>query len=83
MELSDPRLIASLLVETRTRRPRLPRGGQAVGNRLFTPKRCICGQCFTCRDNAKWNRIFNEKFADPDYYSRSGLSQGSSLSDLG
>jgi hypothetical protein len=31
-------------------------------------KRCTCGECVTCRDNARWDRIFNEKFADHDYY---------------
>ena len=24
-----------------------------------------CGTCARCLDNAKWDRIFNEKFADP------------------
>lgn len=27
-----------------------------------------CGRCLRCRDNARWERIFREKFADPTYY---------------
>ena len=30
--------------------------------------RCQCGQCRTCQDNARWERIFQEKFANADYY---------------
>jgi len=42
-------------------------------------KRCVCGTCATCRDNAKWDRIFAEKFADPTYYSRPMITHQSSL----
>jgi hypothetical protein len=27
-----------------------------------------CGRCLRCLDNARWERIFAEKFADPTYY---------------
>jgi hypothetical protein len=30
--------------------------------------RCQCGECRTCQENARWERIFREKFASPDYY---------------
>lgn len=30
--------------------------------------RCQCGQCRTCLENARWERIFQEKFANSDYY---------------
>jgi hypothetical protein len=30
--------------------------------------RCQCGQCRTCQENARWERIFQEKFANSDYY---------------
>ena len=33
-------------------------------------RRCNCGKCAPCIDNARWERIFNEKFADPSYYTR-------------
>lgn len=44
--------------------------------------RCHCGICPRCLDDAKWERIFNEKFADPDYYLERLTQQGSSLSGL-
>ena len=40
---------------------------------------CRCGKCSACKDNARWERIFNEKFADPDYYTPRSVPQGSSL----
>src|ERR1035437_9472012 len=30
--------------------------------------RCKCGQCQQCLEDARWERIFVEKFADPNYY---------------
>ena len=30
--------------------------------------RCHCGQCRNCLENARWERIFQEKFANADYY---------------
>ena len=30
--------------------------------------RCTCGQCRTCQENARWEHIFQEKFANADYY---------------
>ena len=30
--------------------------------------RCHCGQCRNCQENARWERIFQEKFANSDYY---------------
>jgi hypothetical protein len=32
------------------------------------PHVCRCGACARCLDNARWNRVFEEKFADPSYY---------------
>jgi|SRR5581483_5329055 len=31
---------------------------------------CQCGKCRAGQENARWERIFQEKFADPDYYLR-------------
>src|SRR5437763_8643182 len=45
-------------------------------------RRCSCGTCAVCLDNAKWERVFNEKFADPNYYKASSTRSGSSLSGL-
>jgi hypothetical protein len=30
--------------------------------------RCECGVCRTCLENARWERIFREKFASSEYY---------------
>jgi hypothetical protein len=30
--------------------------------------RCHCGECRNCQENARWERIFQEKFANADYY---------------
>jgi len=30
--------------------------------------RCHCGECRNCQENARWERIFQEKFANSDYY---------------
>ena len=43
---------------------------------------CKCGTCARCRDNARWESIFQEKFADPTYYQECAPKQGSSLSWL-
>ena len=43
---------------------------------------CRCGVCGACVDNARWDRIFLEKFADPFYYSRKQARNASPLIDL-
>jgi hypothetical protein len=43
---------------------------------------CRCGQCRQCLENARWESIFAEKFADPDYYSRPLLRVSSPLTSL-
>lgn len=43
---------------------------------------CRCGQCGSCLDNARWDRIFQEKFADPSYYNRKLGRTTSPLVDL-
>jgi hypothetical protein len=50
---------------------------QANRTRLTGP--CHCGTCQRCTDNARWDRIYDEKFADPDYYNRSCITHESSL----
>jgi hypothetical protein len=39
-----------------------------------------CGKCLRCQDDARWNRIYAEKFEDPEYYSPRCRHPGSSLS---
>jgi len=49
-------------------------------NPLAPYPRCRCGQCLSCRDNEKWDRIF-AKFALKDYREVKGLFQ-SALRDM-
>jgi hypothetical protein len=42
--------------------------------------RCHCGKCRQCAEEARWDKIYREKFADPDYYMQRPVPQGSSLS---
>jgi hypothetical protein len=46
-------------------------------------ERCKCGQCPGCIENARWERIFNEKFADPTYYTAAPIRRDSTLARLG
>ena len=43
---------------------------------------CGCGSCRACIDNARWERIFNEKFVDVEYYGGLRLSRVSPLAGL-
>ena len=86
MELADPRLIAQLTEtynEKETRRSTRPRMTKNDDPAVYEAPRhrsrlCKCGKCSTCLDNARWERIFREKFADPTYYSRDMLIRFSS-----
>jgi hypothetical protein len=40
---------------------------------------CHCGRCKWCLDNARWERVFEEKFADPAYYGPIRVRHNSSL----
>ena len=44
--------------------------------------RCKCGQCHQCLENARWERIFAEKFADPNYYTNPVVRCSSPLMSL-
>jgi|NGEPerStandDraft_6_1074524.scaffolds.fasta_scaffold541457_1 hypothetical protein len=86
MQLSNPQtieaLVASIGQPVRGSRHR----AQAVVNpkpvRAHKASGCARGcTCRWCIDNARWERIFQEKFADPGYYSNPTTRNGSSLSD--
>jgi hypothetical protein len=83
MELATRSLIEEL-AQTEYRGPRRRR--MELAPRFSTAatqqRRCKCGVCPACLDNARWDRIFNEKFADPNYYRKPEPRQGSSLSWL-
>jgi len=60
--------------------PKVPLDSSARPQRKPGPrKRCACGKCVQCLDEAKWNRIFDEKFKDPEYYTRTDTRRGSPL----
>jgi len=77
MELADPRLLQTLLSATTPRRRPVRKRDNATADFLTAgskpqrpPRRCRCGACPLCLENARWERIFAEKFADPKYYQR-------------
>jgi hypothetical protein len=85
MELADPQSIAELLwtdPAPRQAAPRIKKASPPPAHSHGPDRRCRCGVCTACRDAARWERIFQEKFADPDYYSRRIPQQGSSLNGL-
>jgi hypothetical protein len=63
MELCDGDLVNERLARVKSSRYEAP---TAMSGR----RRCRCGVCTQCQQNARWDRIFQEKYADPDYYSR-------------
>ena len=75
--LESPAALARLLMTWRgTVRPKVaPQSTRPIR----TQRVCSCGACARCRDNARWERIFNEKFADPSYYGGIKMRQNSSL----
>jgi hypothetical protein len=88
MELTDPELLRALLQGCgNPTRVRLRRGAQNVAPPINPVSkgrkvRCKCGQCRQCLENARWERIFAEKFADPTYYTHPITHRGSSLTSL-
>jgi hypothetical protein len=85
MELADARMIQELLAG----HARISRVGvgcvkdSMLAGRTVTrgPKarRCRCGVCSRCLEEARWERIFKERFADPDYYGARPVHFGSSM----
>ena len=88
MEFADARLIRQLIgsrkpaksyiPEPRMTRKR-PNQSESYAAPVSKSRRCHCGSCVTCRENARWERIFREKFADPFYYSGVTLRHSSPL----
>ncbi|HEV3334127.1 MAG TPA: hypothetical protein VG096_24245 [Bryobacteraceae bacterium] len=68
MELTSPDVIAQLLTEHRATRRSRPMATPVKVVQRVVKRRCQCGVCLFCMENARWDRIFKEKFADPDYY---------------
>ena len=73
MELASPESIRALMPVERNPTPVCRRRGAPDSVRPANRNRrmrCKCGRCPQCLDDARWERIFAEKFADPDYYAR-------------
>jgi hypothetical protein len=88
MELADPRMIEELMAtharissarQARKKRSELPPENMMAQARCPKVKRCRCGACLRCMEEARWDRIFNERFADPNYYKDRPTHFGSSL----
>jgi predicted nucleic acid-binding Zn ribbon protein len=81
VELSDSKEIAALLA-TQPQPQQRPAAPPRVrlATRSTRRRRCQCGTCPSCAENARWDKIFNEKFADPNYYKAQPVRHTSSLS---
>ena len=85
MELASPESIRALMRAHGNPTPGWRRRGAQDAVRPASRDRrmrCTCGQCPQCLDNARWDRIFAEKFADPDYYARRVTRIASPLTSL-
>lgn len=92
MELADQYQIAALLassaMQPRRDKPRMTRSAPRVSPVCEPPmhnlrqRRCKCGTCAACKENQRWERIFQSKFADPDYYVRRVIRHESPLNSL-
>jgi hypothetical protein len=81
VELTNSNLIDALKSEAQRRR-RKPGAAKPLQANPERQKRCTCGTCAACIDNARWEAIFNAKFADPDYYKPRPVRGASSLDFL-
>jgi hypothetical protein len=82
MELSDPNIIDALLAGmARSGRPTLvkPKAVQACPSKMVRRPRCTCNECPQCKENERWESIYNAKFADPNYYADRPVRHSSSL----
>jgi len=83
MQLADPISLSAVIEDSVRSRKIYHRREKAIE---FTPvakrRNCKCGTCQSCLDNARWDRVFREKFEDPHYYKPRSVRQGSSLSWL-
>jgi hypothetical protein len=82
MQIETQETIAAMLQQMQERRPKRPGAVTTTQPRTRAAGRCACRNCKVCEDNARWERVFNEKFADPDYYLPRHITQGSSLASL-
>jgi hypothetical protein len=88
LELSHVNVIEQLLASTHKPATVARSQGMApsphpiqLPKRLKT-SRCRCGVCHTCSEDARWDRVFKEKFADPTYYGNRPPRFSSPLSEV-
>ncbi len=89
MKLGDPRINTpfhgSHPSEQALATRAIPRAIDPISPVQATPRarrgrrHCQCGTCRQCVDNSRWERIFNEKFADPMYYRQITIRHNSTL----
>jgi hypothetical protein len=88
MELTNQRpsrRLAGDAIQGRPRRTQRSNGGSSIYEAPAHKQRvrmCKCGTCLWCRENERWERIFQEKFADPNYYLRSAIRYDSPLNAI-
>ena len=71
--ITDPAAECALPASPARRAAPAPQHAEAPAQpELARPKRgsrhCDCGSCPRCKDNTRWEQIFQEKFFDPKYY---------------
>lgn len=80
--ISEPAMAPPQMIREKQRPSSSPRNPTVeTKDRVRTARRqpCQCGECKSCLDNARWDRIFNEKFADPTYYGPITIKHSSCL----
>jgi len=83
MDLTDSVTIAVLVSSNPVAGSKISRNSsRADYTRINRRGTCQCGSCRTCLDNAKWERVFSERFEDPDYYKPRPTWGGSSLASF-
>ncbi len=93
MELSDEKVLETLLRSWEQEAANKHMGSAQTGRaqpcmiyqgsvKKAMLRRCKCGHCKTCQENARWEQIFQAKFEDPDYYRRLSVSHTSPLTAL-
>jgi hypothetical protein len=78
VELTSSEVIEVLFVPEKGALMMVAPVAPAASGRKRQNSRCRCGQCRMCADNARWERVFQEKFADPDYYKPRSVGFGAS-----
>jgi hypothetical protein len=86
MELSDDKVLEAVLrmweADQKSRQRKASEPVYEAPSEKSLRRRCKCGSCPKCQDNARWERIFHEKFEDSEYYELRPLPLTSPLDKL-